>query len=182
MYCNVPVFQGRKLLSAHDDIEYQFYLEWLVQYLDGLKFQVSDCQLELCRLASEETPENVAFWLGHDGFYHLLTMEPLIRAVGERCSYSEMVNRLRELHEERAKEFDNDPDMIDPFETWISPFLWKEAERELNEERMFAGEAIHADLGYRVPMAIVMKRIPSLRQKYEFLDNFYWSFNEEASK
>ncbi|MFZ2656635.1 MAG: hypothetical protein WAX69_17000 [Victivallales bacterium] len=181
-YCEVPVFQGSKLLYARDDIEYQFYLEWLSTYLDRVKYEVPDCQLELCAWAAEEKPKYVASGLGDNGFYHLLTMRDLISHIEGGSSYVEAVNHFREMHEERVREFDGDLEMVDPFESWISPFLWKETERELNEERMLAGEATHADLGYRVPMAIAMKGLPSLKQKYEFLDSFYWSFNEEASK
>ena len=181
-YCDVPVFQGRKLLVAHGDIEYKFYLEWLVSYLDNLKYEVPDCQLELCAWASEEYSNCVAFWLGHNGFYHLLTMRDLISHVEGGSSYDEAVKFFREFYEERVKESNNDPEMVDPFETWISPFLWEEAKRESTEIKLFTNGVSYTDLGYRIPMAIAFKRMYSIKEKYEFLDSFYWTFNEEASK
>ncbi|MFA6290284.1 MAG: hypothetical protein WC637_00810 [Victivallales bacterium] len=181
-YSDVPVFQGRKLLYASGDIEYQFYLEWLVSYLDNLKYEVPDCQRELCQWAAGEKPLYVASGLGNEGFEHQLTIGNIIDYVDGGYSYVETVNELRGFHEERVKEFDGDIDMVDPFETWINPFLWKEATREAMERKLFTNCASHFDLGYRIPLAIALRRTETLKEKYEILDRFYFCFNEEASK
>jgi hypothetical protein len=181
-YCEVPVFQGSRLLAARDDIEYQFYLEWLAKYLDGLKYEVPDCQLELCAWANKESPDTVSFHLGFDGFYHLHSIESLTPTIEAGSSYLEAVNSFRKTYEEMVKDLNYDFEIIDSFDTWINPRMWQNAKREMLEEKLFANGATHADLGYRIPMAIAIKRLHSLKEKYEFLDSFYDHFNEEALK
>lgn len=180
-YADVPDYEGRPLLSARGDAQYEFYCAWLADYLLGIASEaIPTCQAELCARTDLQQPDAVAFWLGHDGFYHLLTYEGLEGYVENGASYEEAEKDLRSNWEETYRGVE--PDLIEPLDQWINPRFWDEARREHAEQKALPLPISHADMGYRVPLSRALARVGTKDERIKLIKAFYDAFNEEASK
>ena len=178
---DVPEYEGRPLLSARGDAQYEFYCAWLVAYLERIaSTPVPDCQAALCAQTDAQEPDAVAFWLGHDGFYHLLTYEGLEGYVESGVPYEDAEKELRANWEDTFKGVE--PDLVEPLEQWINPRFWAEARREYDGQHSMPLPVTHADVGYRIPLARALARTGSKDERIRLIKTFYDSFNEEASK
>ena len=88
-----------------------------------------------------------------------------------------MESQHAELYKNEISKY---PDDIDSLDTWINPEIWENALREYQEQKDI--KAIHADLGYRGELSQMLDGINKHEARYSILNNFYRSFNEEASK
>lgn len=181
LFSDVPYYQGRPLLSASGDEEYGFYCSWLVDYLRGLAAkEIPPCQQVLCAELEVMEPDTAVFWLADDGFYYSDWMQALERCIEDKLSYAEAVARVRTWWLETNE--DVDPEEVEPFEELINPQLWSQANREWREQQAMSFPAIHADVGYRIPLARVLARESSPHKRLELIYSFYDSYNEAASK
>ncbi len=180
-YTDVPDYEGHPLLSARGDPQYEFYCAWLATYLERIAVRpVPDCQAALCAKTEMQEPVDAAFWLGHDGFYHLLTYEGLEGYVESGVSYEDAEDELRANWEDTYEGVDSD--LVEPLEEWINPRFWSEAKREYDEQRGMPLPVTHADVGYRLPLARAMARVGSAEERIKLIKTFYDSFIEEAAK
>jgi hypothetical protein len=180
-FCGVPYYEGKPLLAASNETEYIFYCSWLVDYLDKIPHEViPECQRELCAELEQKDPDSAAFWLGHDGFYHLIAYETLARRIEDGMSYEEAERDLRVWWEDTYRGWE--PDEIEPFDEWINFPFWEDAKREFADKQAMVFAVEHADVGYRVPLARTLARVQSREERLELIHSFYWSFNEDASK
>ena len=120
--------------------------------------------------------------LGDKAFYHYLYyVESYEWYMSEGIDYDTAYKEMEQRHTELYKdEKSKDPDDIDSLDIWITPEIWENALREYQEFKNT--EATHADLGYRKELTAMLAGIKKHEDRYSILDNFYWSFNEEASK
>jgi hypothetical protein len=65
---------------------------------------------------------------------------------------------------------------------YINPAFWAEALREYAEKQAMPLPVQHADVGYRVPLARILSRVPSKAERIRLVREFYYAFNEEAMK
>jgi hypothetical protein len=180
-YADVPEYEGAPLLSAYGDAPYAFYCGWLVDYLDHVaSMPVPASQLELCRCIDIMQPASAVWTLGNDGFYHYDTYAALACRIEEGLTYEQAERELRAFWEETWGEVD--PEDAMPFSDYITPDFWQEAKREYAEEHAMPIPVRHFDVGYRVPLARTLARVPSRQERIKLINRFYASYNEEASK
>lgn len=197
----IPVFEGKPLAEIIYTTEYAFYLNWLADHLyhdnpdepDATAAVLKDRQFQ-------------ARCLGDDAFYHYLYYVEsyewyMSEGIDYDTAYKEMEQRHAELYPDKI---DDDIKSIDPeveaalfanmppvehddedddgeyLKYWISPEIWENALREYQGYKNT--EARHPDLGYRKELAAMLAGIKRHEDRYSILDNFYRSYNEEASK
>jgi hypothetical protein len=181
VFCAVPYYHEKPLLSVVDSEEHRFYCRWLVDYLD--KFadkEVPTCQEKAYQEMEANSPMHAVLWLGEEAFYHCDCIAILERRIEDGLNYQEAAEMIRPWWEEANEGLD--PDEVEPFEAWICPELWEEAKRELAEKAAMEFPATHADLGYRILLAKTLARESSADKRLELVNAFYEAFNEESAK
>jgi len=196
----IPVFEGKPLTETIYTTEYEFYLNWLADHLYHDNPDEQDATADALKNRQFQ-----ARCLGDSAFYHFLYyVEPYEWYMSNGTDYDTVYKKMEKQHAElypnnvaddieriepevdlfanmpTVEQDDSDDDGPDPFEYWINPEIWENALREYQGYKNT--EARHADMGYRKELAEMLTGIKKHEDRYSILDNFYWSYNEEASK
>jgi len=166
-----------------DHLAYDDYLAWLAEFLMGLPDVVPECQQKLWTSLAKKTPEQAAWSLGDDAFFHNDYIEGLtyrLRDGGDyKTAFAEISADWQEMNG------DEDPDCCDKLEDWINPAMWSDAEREFKEMQTAGIEDPwdqKIDQGYRAILAKIVKQIDSKEERIRLLGTFFSAYCENAAK
>ncbi len=176
----VPVIRGRPLWHAEDE-DFHAYLDWLADHLVR-RYAAEFPRRTPCL----ERDLGDAAMLGHDFSWHLMyCIEPFEPLVNAGVCYEEAVlaiwrDFLDVIEDEWiAERFEADT-TYDVLPTWITPAIWKNAIREVQELRRV--KADYADLGYRRRLAELVLPYSSHQHRRSILEAFYNGFWEMMTK
>ena len=170
-FSDVPEYQGKVLNSCPSDDAYWYYLQWLAAYLAGLNPDIRGEQTGLCSYVAAMQPKDAALMLGMEaGFYASdTTLEELAIEQGESFeAFWEDVFDMVETSEEYAE---------DPQGT--KQYLkdrYQQLKEEIHDKSRLCPQVRHADVGYRVPLAVAIQRTEDPEERVAVLDAFYRNF------
>jgi len=166
-----------------DNLIYADYLAWLAEFLMGLPDVVPECQQKLWASLAKKAPEQAAWSLGDDAFFHSDYIGGLIYRVRDGGDYETACTEISAEWQEMNG--DEDPDCCDALEDWINPAMWADAEREFKEIQA-AGikdpDDQKIDQGYRAILAKIVKQVDSQEERIKLLDIFFGIYCDNAAK
>jgi len=167
--------KGEPLFVCQSEETYRPYLSWLADYLYTLEAEPLYEQMGLCQYISRMQPQDSVLMMGMNvALYEWDTqdMEDCIEN-GESFSvfWESVQEYLRDLDDE-TEEYDEDT-LRELFETVAS---------ELAVKKRLCPHVRHADVGYRLPLSIAIKKLQKPEQRVDLLDQFYQAYDNYASK
>jgi len=165
------------------NLDYADYLAWLAEFLMCLPDEVPERQQKLWSSLVDKKPEDAAWSLGDNAFFHNDYIDGLLGRVnmGEDydAAFAEVSAEWQEMYG------DEDPDCCDALEDWINPAMWADAVREVKEMRAAGIEDLleqKADQGYRAILAKIVKQVDSKQERIKLLDVFFRIYCDNAAK
>ncbi|HDQ40488.1 MAG TPA: hypothetical protein ENN39_05590 [Desulfonatronum sp.] len=166
--------QGRPMNGCRSSEEYRFYIRWLADHLSTLEAQPSEEQTGLCIYLDRMPPEDAVMMLGMNvALYQSDTedMETWIEAGEpfEAFFANWMENWPEEDDEERPDEA-------------VTREEYAQVAGEMEEKQRCCPDVRHADVGYRVPLSRILKRVDEQEERVRLVDAFYQSYNNYIMK
>jgi len=155
---------------------YRRYIFWLVHYLYNLDAEPLEEQKGLCKYVSRMEPEDAVLMLGMNAAIYEWDAEDMEDCIqnGEPFSvYWEAVQEyMQDLDEDEEEDYD-EATLRELFDTVAF---------EVETKRKHCPDVEHADVGYRVPLSMVLKRVPEREDRIDLMKQFYRNYNHYASK
>ena len=175
--CDVPIYEGVKLTTCTTEATYWFYLDWLADYLYNLKGTIIEEQKGLCKYMATMQPKDAAIMLGSQLGIYCGELNCITLSIENAESFEEHWISVFDMVKD-SEEFQEDPEGTKENEREF--FL--QAREEFEEKNRFCPDIGHADVGYRVPLSIVLQRIDDHDERVKILDIFYLNFNTYLAK
>jgi len=166
-----------------DNLAYDDYLKWLAEFLMGLPNVIPECQQKLWTSLAKKTPEQAAWTLGNDAFFHNDYIEGLTCRIRDGGDYATAFAEISAYWQEMNG--DEDPDCFGKLTDWINPAMWADAEREFKEMQAAGIEDpldLKIDQGYRAILARIVKQVDSQEDRIKLLDIFFGIYCDYAAK
>lgn len=187
--------RGEPLFRPEEKGYYDIYLDWLADYLYGRRIEPNRKQRDLCRIVSGLSKEHAMRLLGtYAGVYEFLLIDcDAMVAVSERIkdpgNYTEEDIQwiLEDAERSRRASMEDDQEITvvvhrefqaRPRENIIQ-YLEEEAERE---RLCKYPDYQFGDVGWRIPLSLVLSDVPEKRERIRLLDEFYDWFLEYLHK
>ncbi len=191
--------RGELLFSPKEEGYYCVYLDWLADYLYRRDLQPNRQQKDLCRIVSDLEPEHAMRLLGtYAALYEFLLIDMETgMAISERiidpAVYTdEDIDWIyREARAMWIADLEDDPESRWDGEVFSHPeyqqrpreniiqYLREEAERA----KLYPHQGyLFADVAWRVPLSVVLRKIPEKPERIRLLDHYFDFYDEYAHK
>ena len=172
--------RGREVGSANSLASCHFYLSWLADYLVETEIEVPECQREMLE---NYRRTGGARWAAHDlgstmGFL-VYDIENLERLSAQGVPWETVHAMELRLYERFSA---GDRENLSREEFCVSREDYERIGREAKESKKVPSHIQHADIPFRSVFAALLKEVPDHEARYRYLDGFYSSFRESASK
>ena len=181
--CDVPKDKnGHDIGVCTDTDTFNYYIEWLADYLFYTDIPVPDHQLSTLKaFGQDEGIGSAVFWTSDDLGFSIWDTEGIEDSFIDGISYKEFHNNELKVW----KELDKDEQEI--YENPSEDFFTSEAEynrigKEKIESQKVPSHIQHADIPYRAIFAKLLKSVTEKEERIKHLNYFYYNYNECASK
>ncbi len=173
---------GNDIGICSDTETFNFYINWLADYLFYTDIPVPDNQLETLEDFRKDNGIRCAvFWTSDDWGFSAWDTELIEESFINGTTYKE----LRELELEHWNELSQSDQEIfeDPeAECFTSEIEYKRIGEEKIESMKVPEHIQHADIPYRAIFAKLLKPVTEKEERIKHLKYFYYNFNECATK
>lgn len=152
--------------------QYWEYLEWLADYLYQLDGLSNNEQQGLCKYVENMVPEDGIQLVAMNAALYQVETEPMESWIEENEPFDKYADNMREYAIEIDEQYDEEAEKE----------LYERVAKELEEKRKFCPGVRHADVSYRVPLSIILKKVRSKQQRVRLLDSFYRIYDEYIRK
>ncbi|MDF3131081.1 hypothetical protein P0Y35_17855 [Kiritimatiellaeota bacterium B1221] len=174
--------KGEPIGSCSDEETYNFYIEWLADYLYVTDIPVPANQqafLEKCQ--AKDGIHTAVFWASESWGSSIWDAEGINQNYLDGTSYEDFhaneVDVWNDMSEDDHADYEN-PDE----EFFISEAEYNRIGNEALDARKVPGHIKHADIGYRAVFASLLKQVDDKSQRVDHLKYFYNNLNECALK
>lgn len=157
---------GEVLFLSNSSKSYYGYIHWLADYLYTAPLIIPEAQRAFCDDIVRHEPSNAMASLGTDAAYYFYD---LINA----CAWSQKERRRFARQRRHAPEAARIQDSL---------FERIQAEEEKQEALFGRLHEKFADIGWRTPMAVVLKRIHDHEERVATIRHFFWEYADESRK
>lgn len=159
-YATVPRdLNGKPLYTGDSNEDFESYVSWLAEHLATVWAEPSSEQIGLCKYVDRMEAGIAALMLGMNAAMYQHDVE--------KVEYSE------EFKEDEFKEEIGEQQYL---------ALLKRTECERAEREKYCPDSEFIDLGYRVPLSIVIKKVQEPERRKELLKTFFSVYNEYIYK
>lgn len=163
---------GAPVLGCRSEETYRPYLSWLADYLYTLEAEPSKEQKGLCKYVSRMVPEDVVLMIGMNAAMYVWDIDAIETWVESGEPFSAYSQEMKDLALDGDWEYDEDTDRE----------LYEVVRLELDEKKRNCPDVRHADVGYRVPLSIALKKIPNKKGRIDLLNQFYQAYENYIMK
>ncbi|WP_462324899.1 hypothetical protein, partial [Desulfoplanes sp.] len=148
-YGEVPIDKsGKPINVCRSEESYWSYLEWLCNYLYTLDSAPNEEQQGLCKYLQNMLPEDGIQLVGMNAALYQLETEPMESWIEENEPFAHYSQNVKKYILDEDEEYDEEADRI----------LYERVKDELNEQSKYCPDVQHADVSYRVPLSITLKK------------------------
>lgn len=167
--------KGLPVLVCRSEETYRLYLAWLSEHLCALDAEPLDEQKGLCIHVARMEPEDGVLMLGMNAALYqwdVENMESAIEAGEPFYAYWRDLQAVLRDAEDDTVEIDEATERE----------LYETVAVELDTKRRNCPDVQHADVGYRLPLSVALKKRQKPEERIDLLDQFYRSYDNYASK
>lgn len=150
---------GKPLFNEKDESQLDKFDEWLVEHLLTIPIDPNDEQKGLCKWIDRMIPKDAMILLGMNAALYQLDLETLEGAVENPESYPEV-----DLADDDVKD------------------LVFQMNSENAQKQKICPDSKLVDLGYRIPLAIALRKLDNKEQRVEHLGYFYKNYSHYIYK
>ncbi len=166
---------GRPINGGSEGEEYHYYLSWLADHLYHLKAEPIEEQAGLCKWVAGMVPQDAMIFLGMEtALYFTNVVEWMERWIEDDIPFPEYWQDKIEMN------FSNNPDKIPDRED--SRIEYERVKAEHKEHQQLCPDVNHADVPYRLPLAVALQKVENKKEREELLDIYYQNFNDYLQK
>jgi len=158
---------------------------WLAEYLLTIDAEPDMEQMGLCRYVSDAEPEDAMFILGKNAAIYEFDAEWVEMAIESGMSFEEYYKENENNFLEYWKDSCEDATESEfPLAKFIEDerLFFERVSLEMEQKEKFCAHVSHADVGYRIPLSIVLKKEKNKEKRVELLKLFYHHYSWYASK
>jgi hypothetical protein len=167
--------EGQRCLVCKSEKTYRPYLAWLADYLLALETEPIDEQKGLCIYVSQMEPEDAVLMMGMNAALYQWDVQHLESAIEAGDPFSAYWDHLQ------ATLLDEDDETVQIDEE-SERELYETVAMELEMKKRVCPDVQHADVGYRLPLSVALKKCQEAEKRVNLLDLFYQAYDNYASK
>jgi len=164
--------QGNLLKSCNTEECYWFYLSWLADYLINLRAEPNDEQKGLCKYVNKMLPEDGVQLIGMNAALYQLETEPMESWIEEGAPFVDYAENIKKYVLYDGEEYDEKADCE----------LYVRVNEELREYHLYCPGVQHADVPYRIPLSIAIKKVGDKKSRIKLVDLFYQTYGDYIGK
>ncbi|MDP8214825.1 MAG: hypothetical protein RAO92_04040 [Candidatus Euphemobacter frigidus] len=166
---------GRPVNICSKDEDYRNYLSWLADYLYHLKAEPNEEQAGLSKWVARMVPQDAMIFLGmNTALYFTNIAMWMKRWVEDDSPFSEY------WQEGILEDPFDDPEYIPDREDTRKEY--ERVKEEHKEHKKHCPDVCHADVAYRIPLSVALKKVESKKEREKLLDIYYRNFNDYLDK
>lgn len=163
---------GNPVNVCTSEDQYWLYLDWLADYLSNLDSVPNDEQQGLCKYVGNMVPEDGIQLVAMNAALYQAETEPMESWIEENEPFDKYAENMRTYVLEEDENYDEEAERE----------LYERVKKELMEQRKYCPDIQHADVSYRVPLSIILKKVKSKKQRVSLMDSFYQIYDEYIRK
>jgi hypothetical protein len=167
--------EGQRCLVCKSEETYRPYLAWLAAYLLALETEPIYEQKGLCIYVSQMEPEDAVLMMGMNAALYQWDVQHLESAIESGDPFYAYWDHLQ------AALLDEDDETVQIDEE-SERELYETVAMELEMKKRVCPDVQHADVGYRLPLSVALKKCQEAEKRVNLLDLFYQAYDNYASK
>ncbi|MDD2599828.1 MAG: hypothetical protein PHO37_11470 [Kiritimatiellae bacterium] len=179
----IPVDKnGQEIGVCTDPDTFEFYIDWLADYLYETVIPVPECQqADLSEFQEADGISTAVFWTSDDLGSSFIELEIIEQSFNEKSSYLEYVKFKKDYYYslseiERQEIYDSEE------ECFVSEIEFNRICQETEQSLNVPSHIRHADIPYRPLFAKLMKSQHDKYERIKELRYFYANLNDWAGK
>lgn len=152
------------LRGGHDP-----YFAWLSEHLSSLRVTPNGEQSGLCQYVSEMIPQDAVFLIGLNAALYQHKAEPTESWIRDGRPFSVWLDNYVQYVADEDEEIDEN----------ILRQEYDQVAAEMQERQTLCPSSNLADLPWRAPLALAVRKAPGDQEKIELIETFYDVFNEK---
>lgn len=145
------------------------YFAWLSAYLSSLRVTPNEEQSGLCQYVSELIPQDAVFMIGLNAALYQHKAEPTESWIRDGRPFSAWLDNYVQYVVDEDEEIDEN----------ILRQEYDQVAAEMQERQTLCPLSNLADLPWRAPLALAVRKAPGDQEKIELIETFYEVFNEK---
>ena len=172
-YGEVPKDEdGNPVNVCTSENQYWLYLDWLADYLFNLDSVPNDEQQGLCKYVSNMLPEDGIQLVAMNAAIYQVETEPMESWIEENEPFEKYAENMRTYVIEEDDYYNEETERE----------LYERVKKELAEQCKYCPDVEHADVSYRVPLSIIIKKAKSKKQRVNLMNSYYQIYDEYIRK
>jgi len=164
--------EGNPVNICTSEDQYWLYLDWLADYLYNFDSLPNDEQRGLCKYVSNMLPEDGIRLVVMNAALYQVETEPMESWIEEDEPFEKYAENMRAYMLEKHEDYDEETDRE----------LYERVKQELSEKYKYCSDVQHADVSYRVPLSIILKKVTSKHHRISLVNSYYQIYDEYIRK
>lgn len=174
--------EGKQLVVCNDSESYNYYIDWLADYLFFTEIPIPKNQQELVsKFELEGGISSAVFLLSDSWGYSMFETELIEDSFLNGLTYEEYhqfeLEWWNEMPQDEKELYDNPEE-----EFFTSEIEYNRIGNEALERKKVPENIVHADIAYRAIFATLLKKVKSKEERVRHLNYFYDNLDENSSK